>query len=58
MGGNYERVNRIRKYIDIYSKKNNLSEADKEYIKWAKDKADWLDPLTEKTDSIMDEKLY
>lgn len=47
----------IREYIKAYKNKPNLSENDKEYIKWAIKKADWLDPLTDEKDEILDEKI-
>ena len=53
----YERACRIREYIQKYSLKSNLSESDLEYIQWAKDKADWIDPLIKKEDKILDEKI-
>lgn len=48
----------IRKYINDYEKKENLTEEEINYIKWAKDKADWFDPLINKKDEILDEKIY
>jgi hypothetical protein len=48
----------IREYIKAEHKravdKNNLTPEKIEWIKWANDKADWLDPLINKTDSILD----
>ncbi|MDI5896979.1 MULTISPECIES: hypothetical protein [Flavobacterium] len=48
----------IREYIKAeYERavdKNNLTPEKIEWIKWANDKADWLDPLINKTDDILD----
>ena len=48
----------IRKYIkaeyDRAVDKNKLTPEKIEWIKWANDKADWLDPLINKTDDILD----
>jgi hypothetical protein len=35
---------------------NNLTTELKEWIKWAKEKADWFDPLTNKEDDLLTEK--
>lgn len=54
----FHRANKIRKFINIYeSKNNNLTDEQKEFVKWAKDKADWLDPLINKIDEILDRKI-
>ena len=53
----YERACKIRNYIENYSKKVNLSDDDLQYIQWAKEKADCIDPLIEKIDVILDEKI-
>ena len=48
----------IRQYIDAVKEKtintNNLTFETQEWIKWATDKADWYDPLTNKNDEILD----
>lgn len=48
----------IREYINAeYERavdKNNLTPEKMEWIKWANDKADWLDPVINKTDDILD----
>ena len=48
----------IREYIKAEHEraidKNNLTPEKIEWIKWANDKADWLDPLINKTDDILD----
>ena len=48
----------IRDYIKAEHEsaihKNNLTPEKLEWIKWASDKADWLDPLINKTDDILD----
>ena len=48
----------IRKYIDAKKEKakndNTLDQGTQEWINWANDKADWLDPLINKPDDILD----
>lgn len=48
----------IRKYIEakkeIAQKENTLDQETQEWINWASDKADWLDPLINKPDDILD----
>ncbi|WP_338645027.1 hypothetical protein V5J73_08640 [Flavobacterium sp. KS-LB2] len=48
----------IRKYIDAKKEKaqneNTLDQETQEWINWANDKADWLDPLINKPDDILD----
>jgi hypothetical protein len=48
----------IREYIKAEHKnavsKNNLTPEKLEWIKWANDKANWLDPLINKVDDILD----
>ena len=48
----------IRKYIEAKKKKakndNTLDQETQEWINWANDKADWLDPLINKPDDILD----
>ncbi|NWL04233.1 hypothetical protein DM790_25725 [Flavobacterium collinsii] len=48
----------IREFIKAEHKnaisQNNLTEEKLEWIKWAADKADWLDPLINKRDEILD----
>jgi hypothetical protein len=48
----------IRQYIEAVKQKaintNNLTPAKQEWINWATDKADWLDPLINKRDDILD----
>lgn len=53
----YEQANKIRIFIDEFSKRKNLTEEQKHWIEWARLKADWLDPLVECKDEILDEKL-
>lgn len=54
---NYEQANKIRIFIEAFSKKVNLTEEEQQWIKWAKLKADWLDPLIVCRDEILDEKI-
>lgn len=48
----------IRKYIEAKKEKaqneNTLDHETQEWINWANDKADWLDPLINKRDDILD----
>lgn len=46
----------IRNYIEATKNKNdkNLSQETLDWISWATDKADWLDPLISKRDDILD----
>ncbi|NEW79638.1 MAG: hypothetical protein GZ086_09515 [Gelidibacter sp.] len=50
----------IRNYIEAKKQKavnnNNLTPETQEWINWANDKADWLDPLINKPDDILDTK--
>lgn len=50
----------IRKYIEAKKEKaqneNILDQETQEWINWANDKADWLDPLINKQDDILDDK--
>lgn len=54
---NYEQANKIRIFIEEFSRKNDLTEEQKHWIEWARLKADWLDPLVKCKDEILDEKL-
>ena len=54
----WEQAQRIRSFIDEVERKisdmeDHLKEKIAEWIKWARDKADWLDPLTEKEDELL-----
>lgn len=55
---NYNKAFLIRQYIEAEKQKaissNNLTVEKDEWIKWACDKADWLDPLINKHDDILD----
>lgn len=54
----YNKTLLIRKYIDAEKQnaisKNDLTTAKQEWINWATAKADWLDPLINKPDDILD----
>lgn len=54
---NYVKAEQIRQYMRALSKKEDLTEEDMQYIKWANAKADWIDPITKSEDVILDEKL-
>ncbi|MCI9000727.1 MAG: hypothetical protein HFJ26_07545 [Clostridia bacterium] len=43
----------IRNYIDAVSKKENLTDEIKEWIKWANKKANWLDPTIDEEDELL-----
>ncbi|MBC5836003.1 hypothetical protein G6N05_14170 [Flavobacterium sp. F372] len=49
-----------RNYINVTEQKaiaeNNLTDELKSWIKWAKDKANWIDPFINKTDELLTEK--
>lgn len=56
----YDKTLIIRQYIDAVKQKaidtsNNLTPGKQEWINWATDKADWLDPLINKPDDILDQ---
>lgn len=58
MAKKLHRANIIRQFINEFeSKSKNLTKEQKEYIKWAQDKADWLDPLINKKDDILDKEI-
>jgi hypothetical protein len=54
----YDKTLKIRQYIEATKQhtidNNTLTPAKKEWIDWANDKADWLDPLINKADDILD----
>lgn len=56
----YDKTLIIRQYIDAEKQKaistNNLTPEKQDWINWATDKADWLDPLINKPDAILDAK--
>ena len=54
MSENLHRANKIRDFINEYSKKESLTEENLEWIQWARDKADWLDPLIDKRDEVLE----
>ena len=55
----FDKATIYRNYIEATEQKaikeNNVTEEVKEWIKWAKDKADWFDPLTGKDDELLNE---
>mgnify|MGYP006333058379 FL=1 len=54
----YNKTLMIRQYIEAVKQKainsNNLTPETQEWINWANDKADWIDPLINKPDEILD----
>jgi len=54
----YNKTLLIRQYIEASKQKaidtNSLTPEKQEWINWATDKADWLDPLINKPDEILD----
>jgi hypothetical protein len=54
----YNKTRLIRQYIEATKQNaidtNTLTPEEQEWIKWASDKADWLDPLINKPDDILD----
>lgn len=56
----HNKAKMIREYIDNIelqaTKKQNLTPELKEWLKWAKDKVDWFDPLLNKEDNLLTEK--
>lgn len=55
---NWYKAKQIRNYLSAYKKKvkldkSALNEENQVYLKWANQKADWLDPLTEFEDPIL-----
>ena len=56
----HNKANIIRDYISRIENQepvNNQAQSElKEWIKWANDKADWLDPLVNKSDELLNEK--
>lgn len=56
----YDKTLLIRQYIEAVKQKaintNSLTPEKQEWINWANDKADWVDPLINKTDEILDAK--
>lgn len=43
----------IRTLVSAVESKKNLTEEEKTWITWARDKADWIDPMIRKEDSIL-----
>nr|WP_315174945.1 hypothetical protein [uncultured Flavobacterium sp.] len=56
----YDKTLKIRQYIEAVKQEaintNNLTPEKQEWINWATDKADWIDPLINKPDEILDAK--
>jgi hypothetical protein len=49
---------KIRAYIEAVSSKENLSDEDKNWIDWAKRKADWYDPTVKLYDEFLGERQH
>ena len=43
----------IRAYVAAVESKPDLSEEEKEWVVWAREKADWIDPMIRKEDDIL-----
>lgn len=54
----YRIAGEIRKYIDAIATKDVLDEETKEWIKWAKEKADWFDPTTAINDELLGKRKH
>ncbi len=56
----HNKAKMIREYIDNIelqaTKRQNLTPELEEWLKWAKDKVDWFDPLLNKQDNLLTEK--
>ena len=52
---NFVLANSIRAMIAEFESKQDLSDKEKEWILWAKEKADWIDPTIRKVDDILGE---
>lgn len=52
----FETACRIRAYIAAIESKTDISDEQKEWISWAKAKADWYDPTKDITDPILGKK--
>lgn len=55
----YHKVENIRNYINVIEKNaittNSLNKELKKWINWARDKADWYDPLINKYDELLND---
>ena len=49
----YAMACKIRAYVSAVESQSNLNEKTKEWIKWAKNKADWYDPIIAKEDELL-----
>ena len=52
LADDYDTACKIRNYIAIVEASNSLSPETKEWIEWAKAKADWYDPTVAKEDDL------
>ena len=50
---NYVLACNIRAYAAAVESKPDLSEEEKEWVLWAREKADWIDPMIKKEDAIL-----
>ncbi len=50
---NYVMACNIRAYAADVESKPDLSEEEKEWVVWAREKADWIDPMIKKEDAIL-----
>lgn len=64
LSSNSDRAEKIRRFANrIELKSQEITDTEKRkqvlsFIKWARDKADWIDPLIEKEDEILGESRY
>ncbi len=49
----FEKANAIREYIKTMEERNTMDDETKAYLKWARLKADWIDPLIDIEDNIL-----
>ena len=50
---NYDIACKIRAYVTAVEQKDSLSEEENVWISWAKQKADWYDPVTKRKDEFL-----
>lgn len=53
MAADWHKANQIREYIKFIELNNSDKEEMKEWIKWAYEKADWLDPMVARNDPLL-----
>jgi len=58
MAEDYEMACKIRAYITAYENAHEKSDITEEHIKWAKSKADWLDPTVALSDNYFGKRAH